>query len=127
MLRTSRRAVDHFVLVVQRGSDMLLRHLGGLLDGARAARDAAEFDRRLATPGLMDKRAIQYCHQIREVVMTIENREVSSGEIWPLLRVMHLLPLDLASSTAHHEAAMKTQLRPDCRNRWRLGGDHYME
>jgi len=104
------RDTDRFILVVQRGNDTLLRHLGGLLDGARAARDGADFERRLATPGLVDKRSIQYCNQLRDIIMEIENRNVSSAEIWPLLRVVHLLPLDLASSTAHHEAALKTQL-----------------
>jgi energy-coupling factor transporter ATP-binding protein EcfA2 len=84
--------------------------LVSLLDGARAARDGADFERRLLTPGLMDKRSVRQCNQIRTIVKDIENREVTAAELWPLLRVLHLLTLDLATSTAHHEAAMKTQL-----------------
>ena len=104
------RESDCLVLVVQRGTDALLRHFGGLLDGARAARDGADFERRLAMSGLMDKRSIHCCGQIREIIREIEGRDVGAAEAWPLLCALHLLPLDLATSTAHQEAAMKTQL-----------------
>jgi hypothetical protein len=58
----------------------------------------------------MDQRSVQYCDQIRDIIKEIENRDVSAAEIWPLLRAVHVLPLDLATSTAQHEAAIKTLL-----------------
>jgi tRNA A37 threonylcarbamoyladenosine biosynthesis protein TsaE len=101
---------DHFVLVVQRGTNTVLRYLGGLLDGARAANDGSDFERRLATSGLMNQRSIKYCNEIRAIIGKLENRDISAAEIWHLLRLLHLLPLDLATSTAQHEAAIKTCL-----------------
>src|SRR2546430_4158449 len=42
---------DRLALVTLRGTNTLLEHFSGLLDCARATRDGAEFERRLATPG----------------------------------------------------------------------------
>ena len=45
-------ADDRLVLVTQRGTNTLLEHFVGLLDCARAARDATEFEARLRSEGL---------------------------------------------------------------------------
>jgi MoxR-like ATPase len=109
------RDTDRFALVVQRGTETLLRHFGGLLDGARTACDGVDFEQRLATPGLMDQRSSRHCDEIRAIIRDIENRDVSAAEIWPLLRVLHVLALDLATATAQHEAMMKTLLASTAR------------
>lgn len=56
---------DRFALVSLRGTHTLLEHFSGLLDCARAARDGAEFARRLATPGFVSAKAGEYCSELR--------------------------------------------------------------
>lgn len=48
-------AADRFALVTLRGTNTLLEHFAELLDCSRAARDGAEFERRLATPVMMEE------------------------------------------------------------------------
>lgn len=103
-------ATDRFALVTLRGTTVLLEHLAGLLDAARAARDAAEFEQRLATKGFLNVQSIKYAHQIATVVGGIEGRTVCFGELWPFLRVLHVLSLDLTTATQQTESAMKTML-----------------
>lgn len=103
-------ATDRLVLVTSRGTTTLLEFFGGLLDTARAARDVAEFERRLSTPGLLNAKAIGYSEEIRAILGGVEGQDVSLGELWPFLRVLHVLSLDLNTSTRQTEAAMKTLL-----------------
>ena len=101
---------SRFVLVTQRGTDSLLEHFVGLLDCARAASDGADFGQRLAKPGFISNRAAGYCAQVREVVGAIEGRPFTDAEIWPLLRCLHVLNLDLQTSTRQIEALIKSLL-----------------
>lgn len=101
---------DRFVLVTLRGTNTLLEHFSGLLDCARAARDGAEFERRLATPGFLSARAIEYCNEIQTIIGETEGNGIAAADIWPFLRVLHVLSLDLNSPTGQTEAAMKTLL-----------------
>ena len=101
---------DCFALITQRGTNTLLGHFGGLLDCAHAACDASDFEHRLATPGLVSGKAIQYCGEVRTIIGEVEGRDVSAGEIWPFLRVLHVLSLDLATPTRQHEATLKSLL-----------------
>ena len=103
-------ATDRFALVVQRGTQNLLEHFSGLLDCARAASDGAEFAHRLATPGFISKQAISYCSSLCTIVSDIEGSSVTQSEIWPFLRVLYVLNLDLATSTRQMEAHIKTLL-----------------
>jgi hypothetical protein len=103
-------ATDRIALVTLRGTNTLLEHFAGLLDAARAARDAAEFEQRLATKGFLNAQSIKYANEIRTIVGTIEVRSVSVGELWPFLRVLHVLSLDLNTATHQTEASMKTLL-----------------
>jgi hypothetical protein len=103
-------ATDRFALVTLRGTNTLLEHFTGLLDAARAARDAAEFERRLATKGFLNAQSIKYANAIRTIVGAIEGRSVSVGELWPFLRVLHVLSLDLNTATQQAEASMKSLL-----------------
>ena len=102
---------DRFVLVTLRGTDTLLRHFSeGLLDCARASYDETDFEHRLNTPGFIDKRAVRYCKEIQKIVSEAEGRDVSLAEVWSFLRVLHVLSLDLNTSTAQAEAMIKTLL-----------------
>ena len=101
---------DRFVLVTLRGTDTLLRHFSGLLDCSRASRDEADFEHRLNTPGLISQKAVHQCNEIQKIVGETEDRDVSSSEVWPFLRVLHVLSLDLNTETAQTEAMIKSLL-----------------
>jgi hypothetical protein len=103
-------AADRFALVVLRGTNTLLEQFSGLLDCARAARDGADFERRLATPGFLSAKASRYCNEIRIIIADNEGRSMSAAEVWPFLRVLHVLSLDLNTATRQTEAMIKTLL-----------------
>jgi hypothetical protein len=101
---------DRLVLVTQRGTNVLLEHFSGLLDCARGARDGAEFEQRLATEGFISKQAVGYCRVVQGIVGGIEGKPVKAADIWPFLRALHVLSLDLFSSTAQTEAHVRSLL-----------------
>ncbi len=101
---------DRLVLVVQRATGVLLNDLVGLFDCARASRDAAGFQKRLSTQGLLSKKARHYCEEICKIVGAHESRAVSASELWPFLCALHVLSLDLDTSTKQTEAHIKTLL-----------------
>ena len=103
-------ASDRFALVTLRGTTSLLEHFSGLLDCSRAAPDGGEFERRMATPGFVNAKAVKYCDEIRTIIGETEGRNVSAAEIWPFLRVLHVLSLDLNSATRQTEAMIMTLL-----------------
>ncbi|HUX65938.1 MAG TPA: hypothetical protein VMV31_00460, partial [Terriglobales bacterium] len=103
-------ADDSLVLVTQRGTETLLNSFVGLLDCARVARDGAEFECRLATPGRISQKAIGYCTALQTIIGEYEGNVVSRAGIWPFLRVLHVLSLDLCSSTRMTEAQIKSSL-----------------
>lgn len=104
------RESDRFALVTLRGTNTLLEHFSGLLDCARTARDASEFEQRLATPGFLSTKASDYCNEIRAIVGELKGRDMSRGDVWPFLRVLHVLSLDLNTATAQTEVATKSIL-----------------
>lgn len=101
---------DRFAIVIQRGTNTLLEHFAGLLDCARAARDAAEFEHRLTTPGFVSTKVREYCVHIQEIIGDVEGRSIVAGEVWSFLRVLHVLSLDLSSATHQTEAMIKSLL-----------------
>lgn len=103
-------ASDRLALVTLRGTNTLLEHFSGLLDCSRAARDGTEFEHRLGTTGFLSSKAVSYCDQLLHIVGEVERRDVTVAEIWPFLRVLHVLSLDLNSATGQTEAAIKTLL-----------------
>lgn len=103
-------ATDRFALVALRGTNTLLDHFAGLLDAARAARDAAEFAQRLAIRGFLNAHSINYAKEILTIISAVEGRSVSASELWPFLRVLHVLSLDLNTATQQTESSMKTLL-----------------
>lgn len=104
------RETDRLALVTLRGTNTLLEHFGGLLDCARAARDGAEFEGRLSTPGFLAAKSVQHCDAIRAIIGEAEGKAITAAEVWPFLRVLHVLSVDLQTSTAQTEASIKTQL-----------------
>jgi hypothetical protein len=103
-------ADDRFVLVTQRGTNVLLESFGGLLDCARSAKDGGDFEHRLTTPGFLNAKAIKYCDELREIVGKCENATLSRGDLWPFLRLLHVLSLDLSTPSGQAEAGIKSLL-----------------
>lgn len=101
---------DRLALVTLRGTNTLLEHFVGLLDCARASRDGAEFNQRLATNGFIDKAAVRYCKVLQKIVGDVEEKPVTAADLWPFLRALHLLSLDLQSSTRQTESNIRSML-----------------
>jgi hypothetical protein len=101
---------DRFVLMTLRGTNTLLENFVGLLDCARGTADGDEFERRLSLDGIISKKSVHQCNELCEIVGTLEGTPVTAKELWPFLRVMHVLNLDLHTSTRQTEAHVKTLL-----------------
>lgn len=101
---------DRFVLVTLRGTKTLLEYFAGLLDCARGAADGEEFERRLSLGGFISKRSVHQCNELCEIVSKLEGTPIAAKDLWPFLRVLHVLSLDLHTSTCQTEAHIKTLL-----------------
>ena len=101
---------DRFALVTLRGTNTLLKHFVGLLDCARAARGGVEFEQRLATEGFISTTAVRYCGELQKIIGDVEGELVTAADIWPFLRALHVLSLDLHSSTRQTEAQIRSML-----------------
>jgi tRNA A37 threonylcarbamoyladenosine biosynthesis protein TsaE len=101
---------DRFLLITQRGTNMLLDHFAGLLDCARSAKDAEDFERRLTTPGYVSKKSTHYADEIVKIVKSTQSATCDRKTLWPFFRVLHVLSLDLTVDTGQAEAAMKSLL-----------------
>jgi hypothetical protein len=101
---------DRLALVTLRGTNTLLEHFVGLLDCARAARDGAEFEQRLRTHGFISDTAMRYCGELQKIIGDVEGKAVTAPDIWPFIRVLHVVSLDLHSATRQAEAHIKSML-----------------
>lgn len=101
---------DRLALITLRGTNTLLEHFVGLLDCARAARDGIEFEERLAKEGFISDAAVRYCGELQKIVGGVEGKPVAAAAIWPFLRALHVLSLDLHTSTRQTEAHVKSML-----------------
>ena len=101
---------DRLVLVTLRGTGTLLKDFVGLLDCARGAADGEEFQRRLSLEGFISKRSVHQCAELCGIVSALERTPVEVKDLWPFLRVLHVLSLDLHTSTRQTEAHIKTLL-----------------
>ena len=101
---------DRFAIVTLRGTNTLLESFSGLLDCSRAARSGEEFEQRLATKGILNAKAVQYCEEIRKIIVEGNGTTVSTSDVWPFLAVLHVLSLDLNSATNQTEASIKNLL-----------------
>jgi tRNA A37 threonylcarbamoyladenosine biosynthesis protein TsaE len=103
-------ADDRFALVVLRGTNVLLENFSGLLDCARASRDAADFEHRLSVKGFLSTKTKGYCEELQAIISKLEGRDVSPADIWPFLRLLHVLSLDLNTSTRQSEVSLLSLL-----------------
>lgn len=101
---------DRFLLVTLRGTNTLLANLVGLLDCARGAADGEEFQRLLSLDGFISKKSVQQCNELCKIISALEGTPVIAKELWPFLRLLHVLSLDLHTSTRQTEAHIKTLL-----------------
>jgi hypothetical protein len=101
---------DRFVLVTLRGTNTLLENLVGLLDCARGAADGEEFQRRLSLDGFISTKSVHQCNELCHIVSALEGTPVIAKDLWPFLRLLHVLSLDLHTSTRQTEAHIKTLL-----------------
>lgn len=101
---------DRFVLVTLRGTNTLLENFSGLLDCARGASDGKEFQRRLSLSGFISKKSVSQCNELCTIVSALEDTPVTAEDLWPFLCVLHVLSLDLHTSTRQTEAHIKTLL-----------------
>lgn len=101
---------DRFLLVTLRGTNTLLENLVGLLDCARGAANGEEFQRRLSLDGFISKKSVHQCNELCHIVSALEGTPVIAKDLWPFLRLLHVLSLDLHTSTRQTEAHIKTML-----------------
>jgi len=101
---------DRFVLVTLRGTNTLLENFVGLLDCARGAAEGNEFERRLCLDGFISKKSVHQCNELCEIITKLEGTPVTAKDLWPFLRVLHVMSLDLHTSTHQTEAHIKTLL-----------------
>jgi len=102
---------DRLLLVVSRATTPLVAHFRRLLECARSTRDAEEFERRLATPGFINQKAVDQCDALREIVGSATASTPSRGAIWPFLRVLNVLNLDVGGDDSQTESSIKTLLQ----------------
>ena len=101
---------DRLVLVTLRGTNTLLENFVGLLDCARGAAAGDEFQRRLSLAGFLSQKSVHQCNELCHIVSALEGTPVIAKDLWPLLRLLHVLSLDLHTSTRQTEAHIKTLL-----------------
>lgn len=101
---------DRFVLVTLRGTNTLLENFVGLLDCARGAVDGDEFQRRLSLDGFISKKSVHQCEELCQIVSALEGKPVVAKDLWPFICVLHVLSLDLHTSTRQTESHIKTLL-----------------
>ena len=101
---------DRFLLITQRGTNTLLDHFAGLLDCARSAQDAEDFEHRLTTPGFISTKSVDYADEILKIVNTTQDVPRARKTLWSFFRSLHVLSLDLIADAGQAEAAMKSLL-----------------
>jgi hypothetical protein len=112
---------DAFLIATQVGTNALLRHFVGLLDCARASSDAADFNDRLTTPGVVHAELRTYLSTTQSIVSEAAGATVPVDELWRFLREVYLVSLDLNTPTAQMEAHVKTLLAHTATETDRIG------
>ena len=105
---------DALLLVTLRGTNTLLEGLGSLLDCARSSSDEADFANRLATPGLSSQEARKCESVIKGIIAAPDSLPPANEDFWRFLKAVHLLSLDLTTSTAQTEGFIKHGLALAC-------------
>ena len=105
---------DALVIVTLRGTNTLLEGLGGLLDCARNSSDEADFTHRMATQGLSSRESRNCGSVIRSIIEEADSSAPNGKDFWRFLKAVHLLSLDLTTSTAQAESMTKQALAMAC-------------
>jgi hypothetical protein len=100
--------LDCIAIITLRGSNALLEHFAGLLQMSRDAQDPADFQTRLTRYG--HGKTGDYLTQVQKVLWDVDRRDVLDSDVWAFLRVLHVLSLDLTTSTGQAEAHVKSLL-----------------
>ena len=100
---------DVLVLATQR-SNVSLDGLNSLLECARNSSNAEDFTHRLAIPEFLSRKTKDCKRIIKDVIEEIDSLDIREEEFWRFLKTIHILFLDLTSSTAQQEAVCKNQL-----------------
>ena len=105
---------DALVIVTLRGTNTLLEGLGSLLDCARNSSDEADFTRRTATQGLSTRESRNCGSVIKSIIEEADSSAPNDKDFWRFLKAVHLLSLDLTTSTAQAESMTKQALAMAC-------------
>ena len=105
---------DALVIVTLRGTNTLLEGLGGLLACARNSSDESDFTRRMATQGLSSRESRNCESVIRSIIEEADSSAPKGKDFWRFLKAVHLLSLDLTTSTAQTESMTKQVLAMAC-------------
>lgn len=104
------RTTDRFALITLFGTQTLLAHFGGLLSCAKASRDAADFETRVATKGLLNATSKKHLGEVRKILEQHDAGTVTSDDLWAFLTTLEVLSFDLNTTTSQTEAQIKTIL-----------------
>jgi len=101
---------DALAIITLRGTNVFLGAFAGLLDCARASRDAADFRSRIEIPRFVSAKVSKYFQDVKAILDDHEKRDVPIEEIWPFLKVIHALSFDLNTATRQTEVQYKNLL-----------------
>jgi hypothetical protein len=109
------RSSDRFALVTLRGTNVLLNDFNGLLDCARASADGTDFARRRTVDGLVSSKARTQAEEVEKVIKDVEGQKPKEEVFWQFLKALHVISLDLHTSTALDESGIISLLAQTCR------------
>lgn len=101
---------DAVIFITQLGTTALLRHFVSLLDCARASSTPADFEHRLTKIGLVHAEVRRYGDEVRKVVEKAGDTALGMADLWPFLRALYVISLDLNTPTSLTEGHIKTLL-----------------
>jgi hypothetical protein len=101
---------DALLLITQLGTTALLKHFVTLLDCARASSTADDFEHRLTTTGFVRAQVRTYGDEVRKIVQATAGAAVSLADLWPFLRTLYVISLDLNTPAGLIEGHVKTLL-----------------
>lgn len=101
---------DQLVLVTQRSTTSLYDYFASLLNCARSVNSDEEFQARIAIPGFVNAKAVNHCDTICEIVGSVEGRTIEGGQLRGFLSHLHVLQLDLNTSTSRSAASILSLL-----------------
>lgn len=114
------RSTDRVCLIVLRGTNVLLEHLGSLIECARASTSKEDFNHRLSKEGFLNAKAKMHAQEIRKG-LEVEKITVSEDEFWKFLQCLAVVSFDLNTVTRQTEALMKSLLAQTANGPDKLG------